>query len=429
MADNKDGDEYMISNEEDHDAILSDTEESTRQYFDMLAMDEQKALNNVIPFRQPEARHTDTELVETTQGEMIFQRFSFSAEQALLAAADRQWLIDGMIPSGGFGALYGKPGSYKSFVALDMAACISTGRSWHGIDCDSPGLVIYVAAEGSYGLEQRKRAWEIHHGEDLTDRVVVLPMAIMLNDLLTAQALIEAVRLAEQKTGKPIRMIVIDTFARTFNGDENSVKETGVWINASGRVSEDLSGCTVLMVTHTTKAENGGIRGSSALAGACDFIYEVRRPPKADMQVVVRNTKQKDIDEAEDMLFALDKVPIGHHDKKGREITNLILMLEAKGSEISDEESDEPVLARHDNAMEAADMNHIVNMVKAGIASGKPVTEAQCRKDVIASIMDSGIAYGTAYKKWGAAYRKATEAFGLIYKKGAHLYLSKQERF
>lgn len=423
-----------MSAHEDDEAAYQQTAEDIELYMQQEAEREQEEFervfrNNVVPIRPNVVeQHTDSELVELSPAELLYSRFSFDAEEALQEAHDKQWLIDGLIPSGGFGALYGKPGSYKSFVALDMAACISLGIPWHGIDCDSPGLVLYVAAEGAYGLQQRKRAWEVHHGRSLTNRLVVLPQGVMMDELMQAQALIEAVQMAEAATGMPIRLIVIDTFARTFNGDENSAKETGIWINASGRVASALNDCTVMMVTHTTKAEGGGIRGSSALPGACDFIYEVRRPKGAELQVLVRNEKQKDTDEAETMLFALDKVSIGRKDPKGRDMQTLVLMLEDRGDDADPEGEQEEVSAAHESAFDAADMNRIVAMVRIAYNAGNPLTESACRKEYIGDLISGGMKPNTARASWRRNYQKATIAFGMIYKKGAHLVLSSTDK-
>lgn len=383
-----------------------------------------------IPVRPSEElldpSYTDDELIPMSPVDLLFSQFSYSADEALDHAATRPWLLDGILPSGGFGAIYGKEGSYKSFIALDMGCAIASGRPWHGVDCDNPGVVIYIAAEGSYGLQQRKKAWEVHYSVDLTAKLVVLPMPVMIGDLIAAQHFIEASKKVEEDIGQPVKMIVIDTFARTFSGDENSSKETGDWINAAGRVSRELDECTVMIVTHTTKAAGGGIRGSSAIAGASDFVYQVKRPPNSKLKALLINDKQKDTDEAEPMLFAMDRVAIGRKDRKGRDMYSLIPELEYRGKDADPDAEDEdegftPPGAPVD-AFDAKDVQTVVGLVRAASVSGAKITETQCRHEFVADVISGGLKRNSANKKWRSAFARAVDG-GMIYKKGAHLYL------
>jgi len=52
-----------------------------------------------------------------------------------------KWLVQDLIPANGFAALYGKPGSYKSFVALYLAAMIATGRPAFGKETERVEIV------------------------------------------------------------------------------------------------------------------------------------------------------------------------------------------------------------------------------------------------------------------------------------------------
>src|SRR6478752_644137 len=72
------------------------------------------------------------------------------------------WLVDGIIPRGSMTAIYGKPETFKSFVALDIALSVATSQPWHGREVEG-GSVIYVAAEGGAGMSKRARAWFNHH--------------------------------------------------------------------------------------------------------------------------------------------------------------------------------------------------------------------------------------------------------------------------
>jgi RecA-family ATPase len=73
------------------------------------------------------------------------------------------WLIEGILPANGLAVLYGAPGAGKTFVALSIALSIAAGHLWCGKSTKS-GSVLYVAAEGVFGLQLRVRAYEGKHG-------------------------------------------------------------------------------------------------------------------------------------------------------------------------------------------------------------------------------------------------------------------------
>src|SRR5687768_8990587 len=68
------------------------------------------------------------------------------------------WLIDGVLPASGEVMVYGAPGEGKSFLALDWALSVATGKDWQGRRVRA-GPVIYVVAEGAAGLIRRTVAW------------------------------------------------------------------------------------------------------------------------------------------------------------------------------------------------------------------------------------------------------------------------------
>jgi hypothetical protein len=66
------------------------------------------------------------------------------------------WLIEPLIPQGALCVMYGPSGCGKTFLALEWALSIGSDVESLG-HAVSPGPVIYVAAEGAAGLDQRKR--------------------------------------------------------------------------------------------------------------------------------------------------------------------------------------------------------------------------------------------------------------------------------
>lgn len=248
------------------------------------------------------------------------KRVAYDSDAAIEMIANQQWLIDQVMPADAFGVLYGPSGSYKSFIAMDMSASIASSMNWHGHDVDESGHVLYIGAEGAAGLHLRKKAWEIRNHKKLTN-LAILSSAVTINsgdirDLINLCAdLVEEV-------DEPIRLIVIDTLARSFEGEENSATDMGEFVKACDYLRE-TTGASILVIHHSGKDADKGARGSSALRAACDFEFKVVSPGKKMSKISC--TKAKDSDPFDDIAFKLNVVEIGRKDKKGRAMTSLTL--------------------------------------------------------------------------------------------------------
>jgi hypothetical protein len=100
----------------------------------------------------------------------------------LAALPPMRWKVKGLLPAEGTAAIYGPAGSGKSFLALDLAGAIGSGREWFGRRVTrSP--VVYVCLEGEGGLRNRVAAYRTAHGGDALDgvRFVLQPMSLLVH--------------------------------------------------------------------------------------------------------------------------------------------------------------------------------------------------------------------------------------------------------
>ncbi len=179
--------------------------------------------------------------------------------------------------------LYGQRGSFKSFIALDVALSVASGIWWHDHET-ADGVAVLVAAEGSVGLPPRIRAWRSRRDADPRDRFRVMPEAL---NLLQPQA-VEAFASAAAEVGASL--VVLDTFARCIpGGDENSAKDVGLAIEALDAIRQ-RTGAHVQVVHHSGKSSGQGARGSSALEAAADTVLQVTAKNES---IEVVTTKQK----------------------------------------------------------------------------------------------------------------------------------------
>lgn len=209
--------------------------------------------------------------------------------------------------------LIGAPGSRKSFVALDMALHVATGRPWQGLRVAQHDVVI-IAAEGAASLGKRITAWERTHGA-LPGNVHVLPRPVQAANAAAWDVLVQAcTRLAPG-------LVIVDTQARVTVGlEENSATEMGHYIAAVGAVRRATGAC-VLTVHHTGR-RGGDARGSSAIDGAQDTELKVVKGDGLRGELHIE--KQKDLEERAPITLIFTSVNVGV-DEDGEPITSLVL--------------------------------------------------------------------------------------------------------
>lgn len=198
---------------------------------------------------------------------------------------DPEPLIDGVIDQGTVGLLYGMWGSGKSFIALDWAASVAAGRPWQGRPTEKRP-VLYVAAEGAYGLKGRINAWEQGWHHNLIHTAFhILPHPVNLTDFVEVAQMMHLVQWGGYG------LVIFDTLARCMVGaDENSAKDCGVVVNALTRIREQTpDGRGVVIGVHHTGKDGKTFRGSSAFEAGADTVYSVTR----DGAVIVLNREKR----------------------------------------------------------------------------------------------------------------------------------------
>jgi KaiC/GvpD/RAD55 family RecA-like ATPase len=221
-------------------------------------------------------------------GKTAFRLVRFSD----LVATEPDYLVGGLLERDTMALVFGDPAAGKSFLTIDLGACVATGTAFHGRPVKR-GAVIYIAGEGHGGLARRRMAWETERGIAISDDVPFYTSTVagnFLDDAVT-EGVLAAIRATAETAGPPA-LIVVDTLARNFGGgDENSTQDMNRFIAAIDRLKAQWPGCTALIVHHTGHGNKGRSRGSMALFGAVDAEYRVE---KDGMAMTVTNTKMKD---------------------------------------------------------------------------------------------------------------------------------------
>lgn len=203
------------------------------------------------------------------------------------------FLFDGVIPERGLGYLTGRDGTFKTFLALDLAMHLATDReSWHGRDVSDWGAeVVFVAGEGAHSFGKRIKAWLTEHDERLTDELAgrLHIRSGSVNLYTGGPAYDELLELCQERQPS---LVVIDTLQTNSTGAEsNSASDMGEVTARLHRLKE-ASGGAVLVLAHTGKSDQDA-RGSSSIEDDADYVLHVKRD---DLDLALKVTKQKDGD-------------------------------------------------------------------------------------------------------------------------------------
>lgn len=169
--------------------------------------------------------------------------------------------------------LYGASGHHKTNVALTMLLDIVLKRH---------AKVIYAAGEGARGIgEQRMPAQLMSRGIEAGDDPLpgnfgVIEAAPLFSRNPDVVAFIDEAR-ADPDIGKP-DFVVIDTLATALAGEDENGSIAASYLTANGpagHISRQLK-ATVLMIAHSGKELDRGIRGHSGFYGNVDGVLVLR---------------------------------------------------------------------------------------------------------------------------------------------------------
>lgn len=198
----------------------------------------------------------------------------------------RPWIIPGVMLAGYTHMLVAPGGSGKSLFTLQLAVTLATGTQW-----------------GSWIPRKRYRTLVINVEDDIDEQFRRLAAArhVMKPDSAMVKGMIGLVRNADniivakadpQKRtvvatpivaalrayiiANKIDALIVDPFAETFEGDENSNSEVKwamrIWRDEIAKPT----GCAVYLVHHTVKYANGGAGDANMVRGAGAIVNSTR---------------------------------------------------------------------------------------------------------------------------------------------------------
>jgi len=177
------------------------------------------------------------------------------------------WLFEGLWAEAGVGLIGGEPKSFKSWLALEMAASLASGRPCLGVyEVERPGgVLLYMAEDAAAVVKQRLAAICRHRRLELGS----LPIHVITADSLRLDHEADQLRLRRTLERLRPRMLLLDPLVRLHTLNENSAGEISALL-AYFRGLQRAFDCAVVLVHHSRK-NGSAARPGQALRGSGDL--------------------------------------------------------------------------------------------------------------------------------------------------------------
>ncbi len=182
-------------------------------------------------------------------------------------AAENRWLVEDLWGESAVGIVGGEPKCCKSFLALDLAVAVASGRpALRRFAVREPGRVLLYAAEDALHIV-RARLEGICAAAGC--EFPALDVQVITAPSLRLDLQPDRHRLARTVEALRPRLLVLDPFVRLHRIDENASGEVAP-ILAFLRDLQRQHDLAVLLVHHAKKS-SGNVRAGQALRGSSEF--------------------------------------------------------------------------------------------------------------------------------------------------------------
>ncbi len=202
-----------------------------------------------------------------------------------LAKPEPPYLLKDLVMPGGLTVIAGRPKLGKSLLAMSACMAMSAGRQVGLLQPLGVSGTLYFDLEG-VEQETAKRVegmrsmlgWEA----GLLSNIFVYKVRML--ELMAPGFVHKVIDLVRATA---VQVVVLDTFAASFSGDENAKRDVQRYLNALKEI-RIATGVATILVHHVNKATfaykqtavmmdpDAGLRGSSALQGAYDSILALQ---------------------------------------------------------------------------------------------------------------------------------------------------------
>lgn len=210
-----------------------------------------------------------------------FQPFSPAQTWATRAAPSLSWMVDGALLRGSVAILAGDGGLGKSLLLQQLMTAAAKGIPWLGMRTEACRSLAVFCEDDVDELHRRQERINAHYGLRMTDLDGMMIESRPGRDCVLMQfkqwggdgremPMLHQLRYAAKQHGAKI--VVLDTVADVFSGNEIDRNQPRVFIRALRKLALELQGCVIL----TQHPSNEGINSGSGRSGSTGWHNSVR---------------------------------------------------------------------------------------------------------------------------------------------------------
>lgn len=235
------------------------------------------------------------------------------------------WVVKHWLERDTVTCIAGQPKHGKSFIAFDIGLHVAAGIPWCSKRVEQ-GAVFVIAGEGQGGTSRRTKGWLLIHPEVSKDIPFYVSNKSIQLDATGAEKSKTIIEDMCKDYGVAPSMIIVDTLARSFPGDENKTEDMNTFVAALDQHLKVMD-VALVIVHHSTKSGSDVLRGNSALRGALDGLIEVAKAvtpsPTGGILIEVKPHWLKDGQTPTSLFFDCEVVKTGI-DEDLEDITTLV---------------------------------------------------------------------------------------------------------
>ncbi len=218
-----------------------------------------------------ESKETDNKAVKETRNFQEIPAVDFKiVDVGEILAKDfgpEVWAVEGLIPEQSITAIGGAPGSFKTWLTLDIARCVASGEDFLGKFKVTKGAVLFVDKENNFRhLQKRFRQLGINSDHSICYLEQDAQDFFIEEDKSLAT-------LKKMITEKNIKLVVFDSLVRIHKGDENEAKSISAVMNKFKQITS--IGANVIFIHHYRKEPAGRKKSGNSLRGSSDIVAGV----------------------------------------------------------------------------------------------------------------------------------------------------------
>ncbi len=213
------------------------------------------------------------------------------------------WTVESLIPEQSITAITGAPGTSKTWLTIEIARCVATGKDFLNKFKTQQGAVLMVDKENHLRHIQKRLKMLGVENDQIFYLAKVNEFLIDNEDHYRS--------LARTIKERGVKLVIFDSLVRIHSGDENEAQHISKVMNKFRSLT--TQGVTVIFIHHNRKeavnARNtvNSMRGSSDILAGIDCLLQIKKPEEDHLYIEQNKLRQDEAQKPFRVNILVDK--------------------------------------------------------------------------------------------------------------------------